>query len=78
MNGTSQYEGRVEFCQGGQWGTVCDDRWGPTDATVVCRQLNLTSSGRVATSSKLILLLLPPLHIHLCYVYRISQWYSSS
>ena len=48
MNGTSQYEGRVEFCYRGQWGTVCDDFWGPAEATVVCRQLdlNLTLNGK--------------------------------
>lgn len=39
-NGTSRCSGRVEIYNDGQWGTICDDRWGMQEAAVVCRQMN--------------------------------------
>ena len=48
MDGSSEYEGRVEVCINDQWGTVCDTSWSGTDATTVCKQL-----GYAYTSSKI-------------------------
>ena len=46
VGGSFPNEGRVEICINNMWGTVCDDSWGSTDATVVCRQLGFSTQGQ--------------------------------
>ncbi|KAK9531642.1 hypothetical protein VZT92_011053 [Zoarces viviparus] len=51
MNGTGRCSGRLEIYNDGQWGTICDDRWGMQEATVACRELNCGSALSVKYKS---------------------------
>ena len=42
--GKSGYEGRVEICSNGVWGTVYGGGWDVHEAIVVCRQLGFPIS----------------------------------
>ena len=42
VGGPSSHEGRLEVNYNGVWGTVCDDGFTHTAATVACRSLNFT------------------------------------
>jgi len=46
--GAIYYEGRVEVCINGTFGTICDVGWDQLDAQVACREFgyNATSFGR--------------------------------
>ena len=45
MDGAIQQEGRVEVCNNGVWGSVCDHSWDKTDAHVICQQMGQSELG---------------------------------
>ena len=53
MNGSEAYEGRVEICLGGGWGTVCNSGWDSVDAAVVCRELGFPTESKTLSEQYL-------------------------
>ena len=47
---SSYSSGRLEIYINGQWGTVCDDFFGSTDASVACQQMGFSSGSTTSTS----------------------------
>ena len=45
LGSTGGSSGRLEIFHGSQWGTVCDDSFGYTEANVACRQLGYASAS---------------------------------
>ena len=44
-DGDVAWEGRVELCVNGVWGTICDDLFDAREAGVVCNQLGYGREG---------------------------------
>lgn len=55
--------GRLEIYINGQWGTICDDFFDLTDATVACKQLGFSGALSYRTSAS------GGYHITLCYLH---------
>ena len=46
QGGNFSSQGRVEVYCNGEWGTICDDGFGSTDANTICKQLGYTGYVR--------------------------------
>lgn len=50
VDGTDKFEGRLEYCVDGKWGTVCDDGFGDIDAQKACKQMGLPFQSKLKTT----------------------------
>ena len=46
VNGTEDWNGRLEVCINGQWGSVCERYFDDVDAQVVCKELGFPANSK--------------------------------
>ena len=46
MDKNTPYSGRLEICQAGIWGTICEFYLDRIIATVACRQIDINATGK--------------------------------
>ena len=46
VDGSDEFEGRLEMCVDGKWGTVCDNGFSTIDAVKACAQLKLPTDSK--------------------------------
>lgn len=49
VGGRNAYEGRVEICFNGEWGSVCGLQWYDSSVDLVCKQLGYKTPGNPET-----------------------------
>ena len=59
VEGSTQYEGRVEVCMNHIWGTVCSSMWGTLNSNVVCKQLGHMELGTMINDLAIITIYTP-------------------
>lgn len=47
FGGATNYEGTIELCLGGVWGSICHFGWDINDANVICSQLDFSEAGNM-------------------------------
>lgn len=52
VNGTEEWNGRLEVCLHGHWGAVCEDRFENIDAAVACKNLGFSSDCKLMYSNQ--------------------------
>ena len=72
---SQNFTGRVEFCVGGTYGTVCEKGWDNIEAKVVCTQLGYGTSGEHDTCCTCTFahVCVYNLHIYVCRCMCMSQ-----
>ena len=46
FNGSSVFDGEVQYCLNSTWTPVCGDDWDESEAAVTCRHLGMVGEGR--------------------------------
>ena len=46
VDGTENWNGRLEICKGGVWGAICEEKFEDIDAAVACKQLGFSTKSK--------------------------------